>query len=67
MKECLMQYHNMLDNEAYKKIRQCGVDVFSIKTDAYVLRSSDLEKAHELIEFDNGFGTWRTMKSKMNH
>ena len=36
-----------------------GVYVFTVKTDAFVLRSSDLEKAHELIEFDNGFGIWR--------
>ena len=29
-----------------------------------MIRSSDLEQAHELIEFNNGFGTWR--KSKEN-
>ena len=33
-----------------------------MKTDAFVFRSSDLEKAHELIEFDNGFGTSRNSK-----
>ena len=57
-----MQYHNLLVHESYTKLRKCGIDVFSVKTDAFVLRSSDLEKAHELIEFDNGFGTSRNSK-----
>ena len=33
-----------------------------MKTHAFVIRSSHLEKAHELIEFDYSFGTWRTSK-----
>ena len=35
---------------------------FTVKTDAFVLRSSDLEKATELIEFDKGI--WTRRKSK---
>ncbi|MFM7985716.1 MAG: hypothetical protein ACKPKO_41025, partial [Candidatus Fonsibacter sp.] len=45
--------------ETYNKLIKNVVDVFTLKTDAFVLRSSDLEKAYALIEFDNGFGTWR--------
>ena len=33
-----------------------------MKTDAFVIRSSDLEKATEILEFDNGIGTWRKSK-----
>ena len=33
-----------------------------MKTDTFVFRSSELEKAHELIEFGNVFGTWRKSK-----
>ena len=40
-----------------------GVNVFTEKTDAFVLRSSDLDKAHDLLEFDNGIGTWRKSKN----
>ncbi|MFM7982348.1 MAG: hypothetical protein ACKPKO_23815, partial [Candidatus Fonsibacter sp.] len=29
---------------------------------AFVLRSSDLQKATEVLEFDNGIGTWRISK-----
>ena len=32
---------------------KCGTDVLSMKADASVLRSSDNEKAHECIVFDN--------------
>ena len=61
-KNLLMQYQNMLVNESYNKFIKCGIDVFSVKTDACVIRSSELEKAHELMEFDNVFGTWRKSK-----
>ncbi|MFM7985629.1 MAG: hypothetical protein ACKPKO_40590, partial [Candidatus Fonsibacter sp.] len=61
IKEYLMQYHNLPVYETYNKLIK-NVDVFTVKTDAFVLRSSDLEKAYALIEFDNGFGTWRKSK-----
>ena len=50
-----------------------------MKTDAFVLRPSDLDEAHEFIEFDNDIGTWRkstesntilpshTLQQKENH
>ena len=41
---------------------EVGIDVFSVKTDAFVLRSSDFEKACELIEFDNGFWNLEEIK-----
>ena len=50
----------MLAHELYNELRKYGVDVFSVITDAFLFRSSDLVKVHELLEFDNGFGTWRT-------
>ena len=52
-----MQYNNMIINESNTKLKICSIDVCSMETDAFVLRSSDLEKAHELIVFDNGFET----------
>ena len=62
IKEYLMQYHNLLVHETYNKLTKNGVDVCSVKTDACVIRSSDFEKARTLIDFDNGFGTWRKSK-----
>jgi hypothetical protein len=52
----------MLMRGSYKKLRKNGVDVFTVKTDAFVIRSSDIEKATEVLEFDNGIGTWRKSK-----
>ena len=52
----------MLMHASYNKLRKNGVDVFTMKTDAFVIRSSDLEKATEVLEFDNGIGTWRKSK-----
>ena len=40
-----------------------GVDVFSVKTDAFTIRECDIDKARELVEFNNDIGGWRVSKT----
>ncbi|MFM7980619.1 MAG: hypothetical protein ACKPKO_15000 [Candidatus Fonsibacter sp.] len=49
----------MLVNESYIKLTKYGVDVFSVKTDAFVLIASDLEKAYGLIQMDLDLGGYQ--------
>ena len=56
----------MLVNDSYNTLRPCIQYELSMITDSFVLRCSDLEKAPELMEFDNGSGTWRKSKDDNN-
>ena len=38
-----MQYNSMIVNESYNQ-KECGIDVVSMKTGAFVLRPSDFER-----------------------
>jgi hypothetical protein len=40
-----------------------GVEVFSVKTDAFTIRQCEVEKAKSLINFDNKIGNWRVSKT----
>ena len=48
IKELLMQRHNVYLNNSYKMLTDNGVDVYSVKTDAFTIRQSQLESAKEL-------------------
>ena len=39
--------------------RENNINLYSVKTDAFVIRKSDLEKAKGLIEFSSRIGCWR--------
>ena len=43
----------------YSKLYQNGINVFSVKTDAFVIQRSDITKARELLIFNNEIGGWR--------
>ena len=53
----------MTMNEAYYKLRNNGIDIHSVKTDAFVIDTSDVDKAKELLNFHNDIGGWRVSKS----
>jgi hypothetical protein len=53
IKELLMQYHNFYFNNSYDLLVNNGVPVFSVKTDAFTIRSSDLEKASKILNILN--------------
>ena len=59
VKELLLQYHNFRMYQDYSKLYQNGINVFSVKTDAFVIQRSDITKARELLIFNNEIGGWR--------
>ena len=46
----------------YSKIKQNNTKMFSVKTDAFVIRATDVEKAGKLLNFNNEIGGWRVSK-----
>ena len=56
IKELLMQHHNFYLNCSYKLLTDNGVDVYTVKTDAFTIRQSQLESAKELLNWEEGIG-----------
>ena len=63
IKEILLQYHNFTMWESWWKLRNAKVSVYSVKTDAYTIRSEDEAKAREALDFHNDVGGWRVSKT----
>ncbi|MFM7984443.1 MAG: hypothetical protein ACKPKO_34470, partial [Candidatus Fonsibacter sp.] len=59
IKELLMQYHNFHLNISYKLLTDDGVDVYTVNTDAFTIRQSQLETARGLLNWEDGVGNWR--------
>ena len=51
IKELLLQYHNFKMFTDYSTLKENGIDVFSVKSDAMTIRKADLDKAKSLIAF----------------
>eukprot|EP00438_Fugacium_kawagutii_P006184 Skav207472 [mRNA] locus=scaffold3545:496284:499559:- [translate_table: standard] len=62
IKELLLQQHNFTMYEAYNKLRWNDINMYSVKTDAFVIDSKDVEKAKSLLNFHNDIGGWRVSK-----
>ena len=45
--------------EAYEKLRDNDVEVYSAKTDAFVIEKGNLSKAKDLLKFEGQVGDWR--------
>ncbi len=63
-KELLLQGHNHKLTQAYDLLAGAGVQVFSVKTDCFVIRAENEAKARELLTFEQGIGTWRVSKTE---
>jgi hypothetical protein len=61
-----MQYHNFYFSKSYDLLVNNGVSVLSVKTDAFTIRSSDLEKASTILNILNkgNIGSWRISKGE---
>ena len=59
IKELLMQHHNFKMNQDIYKLIINGINVYSVKTDAFVIDSYNVEKAKQLLEFHNDIGGWK--------
>ena len=44
------------------QIEENSIKAVSVKTDAFVIKSEDLEKAKEVLEMKAGIGEWRANK-----
>jgi hypothetical protein len=62
IKELLLNYHNFKMYTDYEKLKNNNIDVFSVKTDAFTIKQSDVEKAKEVISFYDDIGGWRVFK-----
>jgi hypothetical protein len=57
IKELLMQHHNFYLNSSYKLLTDNGVDIYTVETDAFTIRQSQLETARELLNWEDGKGS----------
>ena len=64
IKELLLQTHNHKMQQDYTKLVNNGIDVWSVKTDAFVIRQEHLSKAKKAITFNSNIGGWRHEKGK---
>ena len=64
IKELLLQHHNFKMHTDYTKLTENHIGVWSVKTDAFVIRKEHLRRAKNLIEFNERIGGWRHEKSK---
>ena len=62
IQELILQAHNFRMYMDYLTLRNNKVKVFSVKTDAYTILKTDLNKAMELLRFEKGIGNWRCSK-----
>ena len=62
IKELLLQQHNFTMYEAYNKLTKNDINVYSAKTDAFVIDSKNVEKAKTVLNFHNDIGGWRVSK-----
>jgi hypothetical protein len=51
IKELLLQVHNFKMYEAYAKLTQADITVHSVKTDAFIINTHDVNRAQELLDF----------------
>jgi hypothetical protein len=64
IKEMLMQIFNNRLQESYDKLKQAGIKVYTVKTDAFTIKKKDLPKAIEILNIKGQddkkeIGDWR--------
>ena len=67
IKELLLQDHNYRVYEAYETLKENGIYVYSVKTDALTIKKDDVAKTLKLLKVDeekHKIGGWRLEKSK---
>jgi hypothetical protein len=62
IKELILHMHNFSMYNAYHKLRKNGIEVHSVKTDAFTIDTRNVEKAIEILDFHNDIGGWRVSK-----
>ena len=79
IKELLLQYHNYAMYEAYTKLEEKGVKVYSVKSDAFTIHQDNLSKVKPnpnhfiksyregILNFESAIGNWRVSTSRINY
>ena len=79
IKELLLQYHNFAMYEAYTKLEEKGVKVYSVKSDAFTIHQDHLSKVKPnpnhfiksyregILNFESAIGNWRVSTSRINY
>ena len=79
IKELLLQYHNYAMYEAYTKLEEKGVKVYSVKSDAFTIHQDNLSKVRPnpnhfiksyregILNFEDAIGNWRVSTSRINY
>ena len=63
IKELLMQHHNFYLNKCWRLLEDDNIRVFTVKTDAFTIKKSQVDQAQELLSWNEGIGTWRLSKT----
>ena len=64
IKELLLQNHNYDMYDTYNTLTKNNIEIFSVKSDAFVINKNHLTKAKKLITFNNQVGGWRAETDK---
>ena len=51
IKELLLQHRNFAMHTAWSKLRAAGVEVFTVKADAFTIKARGVSTAHEVLDF----------------
>ncbi len=50
----MLQHHNFYLNKCWRLLQESGVDVYTVKTDAFIIPNARLEEAGEAVELGRG-------------
>ena len=64
IKELLLQHHNYKMFCDYTELQKVGINVYSVKSDAFTIKKEDLELARKTIHFSSDIGGWRLSKTE---
>ena len=64
IKELLLQHHNFKMNQDFKTLITNHINIYSVKTDAFVIDTCNEEKAKQLLEFHDDIGGWKVSKQR---
>ena len=64
MKELLLQHHNFKMNQDFKTLTTNYINVYSVKTDAFVIDTCNEEKTKQILEFHDDIGGWKVSKQR---
>ena len=64
IKELLMQRHNFYLNSSYELLTNNGVDVYTVKTDAFTITQSQLGTAMQVLNWEEGICNRRLNKTE---